>query len=400
MTLDLHRWLSPRALATTLALGGLLTLTGCPGDDPVDEAGDDSTDGGEEGGMPCEPADDPVDESACTILDTDYTPSDPDGDMYPACISDGGTYELYAEPPGSIARIEALDQIGDLLWKRVDAPTTDDFTTARTIYETDQGLGSRVDRREDLHYPPVPEEEWDPGLDPDKQCSNEDLAAAYPDRCAGPAKIRPLVNQAFIDGMSGTGDPNVAAAKIEAGFMWFSYLSVYKEAFTCTAKGKDCDSSWAYYTGGAQASGALIGFAELVADHSPDTHQRIFDGILAVRCFRDLYSNDDYPTYEDLPADGQALFDLAWEQVDNALHRGLAVALRQHVLAQDDEACSEVTEANWVWVQIIGEVLDREARERDSAAADELASLYALDAPTTEDVERIAELLDQVFPCP
>jgi hypothetical protein len=162
----------------------------------------------------------------------------------------------------------------------------------------------------------------------------------------------------------------------------------------------DCDSAWANYAGGAQADGDVLGFARLVREHSPGTHQRIFDGILAARCFRDLYSIDDYPTYTDLPADGQALFDNAWEQIDDAVSRGFVVVLRQHLLAQDDEACSSATAANWAFVTIAGGALDREIRERDEAAADELATIYALTAPTTEDIERAVELLDQAVPCP
>lgn len=384
-----------------LSLCLTLSLAACS-DDPEAEAGDETgettgTDTNGDPGDPCMPADDPVDESSCSPDASDYVPGADDD--YPACISDGGTYELYADPPGSIARIEAGDEIADLLW-RSGAPTVDDFTAARTTYELDEGLGSRVERREDLHYPPVPEAEWDPGLDPDKQCSNTMLAEAYPDRCAGPAKLRPLINQAFIDGMSGTGDPNVNAAKIKAALFWFYYLSVYKEAYTCTAKGKDCDSSWAYYTGGAQVEGDVIGFAGFVSQYSDLTHQRIFDGILAVRCFRDLYSNDDYPTYDDLPEDGKAMFDMAWEQLDEALQRGFAIVLRQHLLAHDTEQCSGATAANWSFIQVIGEAFDRELRERDASAADELMAIWGLDEPTSDDIARAVELIDELVPCP
>lgn len=389
------------SLASLLFLS--LALSACRSDDdPQDEQGDETGDGDGDGdvvGDPCDPADDAVDESGCAALDSDYTPSNSDGDMYPACISDGGVYELVDAPPSTIARVEAYDQIAALLWEN-GAPTADDFTMARSLYELEEGLGSRVDRREDLHYPEIPMAEWDPGLDPDKQCSNETLAESYGDRCVGPAKMRPLINEAFIAGMSGDGDPNVHAARIEATLAWFFYLSVYKEAYTCTHTPKDCDSSWAYYAGGAQADGALIGFAEFVNRYSPTTHQRIFDGVLAVRCFRDLYSIDDYPTYADLPADGQQLFDMAWEQLDDALARGFAITLRQHLLAHDDEQCSAATEANWAFVQIVGEALDRELRERDDAAADELLGIYELTAPATEDVERAVELIDQVIDCP
>ncbi|PRQ06965.1 hypothetical protein ENSA7_32990 [Enhygromyxa salina] len=384
-----------RALCTLTLFA---TLVACrAGDDPIDDDGGDG-DGDVGAGEPCDPADDPVDESACVPLATDYLPMDSDADSYEACISDGGVYELVSDPPGSIARVEAADEIADLLWRN-DAPTRDDFTMARAAYEFDQGLGSRVERREDLHYPEIPEAEWDPGLDPDKQCSNTQNAENHPDRCAGPVQIRPLINDAFIAGMSGEGDPNVHAARIEAAIVWFSYLSVYKEAFTCVATPKDCDSAWAYYTGGAQADGDVIGFAKLVRDYSPTAHQRIFDGILAVRCFRDLYSIDDFPTYADLPAEGQALFDNAWEQLDDALARGFVVALRQHLLAHDDEQCSEALEANWAFVQIAGGALDRELREHDATAADELAAIYALSEPGTADIERAVELLDSVIPC-
>jgi hypothetical protein len=376
-----------------------LALSACrTDDDPKSESGDGDGDG-DVAGEPCDPADDPIDEASCMTLASDYLPSDSDSDMYPACISDGGVYELVDVPPGTIARIEAYDQIAALLWEN-GAPRPEDFTAARTTYELEEGLGSRVDRRDDLHYPAIPMDEWDPGLDQDKQCANDSLASAYPDRCVGPAKLRPLINEAFIAGIEGDGDLNVHAARIEATLLWFFYISIYKEAYTCMHTPKDCDSSWAYYAGGAQADGALIGFAELIQRYSPNTHQRIFDGVLAVRCFRDLYSIDDYPTYAELPADGQQLFDTAWEQLDDALARGLAIALRQHLLAQDDEQCSEATAANWAFVQIVGGALDRELRERDAAIADQLLAIYELETPITDDLEQAAELLDQIIACP
>jgi hypothetical protein len=379
-------------LSITLAIAACRTDDG-PG---TDEVGDGD---GDVAGEPCDPADDPVDESGCAALATDYVPSGSSSDPYPACISDGGVYELVAGSPGTIARIEAYEGIAALLWES-GAPTREDFTMARSLYELDEGLGSRVDRREDLHYPSIPMADWDPGLDPDKQCASEKNVGKYPERCVGPSTMRPLINQSFISGMSGAGDPNIHAARIEATLLWFFALSVYKEAFTCMSTPKDCDSAWAYYAGGAQADGALLGFAKLVNRHSPTTHQRIFDGILAVRCVRDLYSSDVYPSYDELPSDGRQLFDLAWAQLDDALARGFAVALRQHLLAQDDEQCSEASEANWAFVTVAGGALDWEVRERDPAAADELLDIYALSSPSSDDLERAVELLDRVIDCP
>ncbi len=385
-------------LCALLALPAV--LTGCPSDDggadEIGDTGDTGDETGETGADPCDPAAGTLDESACTVLATDYVPGADDD--YAACISDSGTYELVADPPGTIARIDAYEDIAALLWLAGE-PSPDDFIAARVAYEIDEGLASRVDRREDLHYPAIPEAEWDPGLDPDKQCSNTDLATAYPDRCVGPATMRPLLSQAFIDGIEGTGDPNLHAARIKGTLLWFLYLSIYKEANTCfTVAAKDCDSAWAYYTGGAQAEGAVIGFAKFVAEYSGNTNTRIDDGLLALRCVRDLYPEDMYPLLGDLPQEGQDLFAQAWEQLDEALHRGLAIVVRQHALGQD--SCGDAALANWELVKIVGGALQREAGERDASAASELDGLYALSDPSPDDSARIVELLDQVFPCP
>jgi hypothetical protein len=375
-----------------------LALAACtPGEDDGTADGE-TAETGETGDpiAPCEPIVEELDESACTALATDYVPGAEDD--YPACVSDGGTYELVGEPPGSIARIEAYEQIADLLWNG-EEPTSEDFAMARVVFEIDEGLASRVDRREDLHFPEIPMAEWDEGLDPDKQCSNSTLAAAYPERCVGPSTLRPLINQAFIDGIEGNGDPNVHAATIKAALLWFIYISPYKEALTCfSAKGADCDSAWAYYPGGAQLDGDLIGLAGVVEPFSPNANSRVFDGILAVRCVRDLYPEEDFPAGMPLPAEGQALFDAAWEQLDEASHRAFATVLRQHAAAQD--SCGDAAAANWAFVSVAGRALQREASERDTAASAELDGLYALTEPTPEDAARVVELIDQVFPCP
>jgi hypothetical protein len=315
-------------------------------------------------------------------------------------VSDGGTYELVVGPPGAAARIEAFEEIAALLWSDT-APTMDDFAMARTFYEIDEGLSSRVDRREDLHYPEIPMDEWDPGLESDKQCANAMLAEAYPDRCVGPSKIRPLINQAFVDGIEGTGDPNVNAARIKAGLLWFIYLSTYKESYSCfTISGEDCDAAWGYWTGGAQIDGDLIGMAQMVQAISPNAGQHIFDGLLAVRCVRDLYPEEDYPPAPIFPLTGADLdlFNTAWEQLDQGLHRGMAVVLRQHAEAQD--SCGDSAAANWEFIKIIGGWLVREATERDSAAGAELDALTQLDTATPEDITALIGIIDTVFDCP
>jgi hypothetical protein len=391
-----------RTLARITSLILPLALAACtPGEedgnaDDTGETGDTETGDTGEPAEPCDPVVEALDESACMALATDYVPGADDD--YAACVSDAGTYELAGDPPGTIARIEAYEDIATLLWNGGE-PSSEDFAMARMFYEIEEGLGSRVDRREDLHYPEIPMEEWDMGLDPDKQCSNTMLAETYAERCVGPSTLRPMINQAFIDGIEGNGDPNVHAATIKGGLLWFLYLSPYKEAFTCfSAKGADCDSAWAYYTGGAQLDGALLGLAAAVEPSSSNTHSRMFDALLAVRCVRDIYPEETYPAGMPLPAEGEALFDAAWEQLDEASHRALATVLRQHAAAQD--SCGGASAANWTLVSILGQALQREAAERDTAASTELDGLYAIAEPTPDNVARVIELIDQVFPCP
>ncbi len=397
-------------LASLLAVLGILSLsaTGCSGGGggggDTDTGGDTGGTGGTGGacevdGMPNVPA---IDESSCTPLATDYQPlvNMSADDMWPACITDDGQYYLVADSPGSIGRVEGYEEIADLLWRSGKVPTPDDFTMARAVYSQDQGLESRILRREDLHYPPIPESDWDPTVDPDKQCSVEANVQKYPDRCVGPARMQPILDDAFAAGQMGEGIPEVHAARIQATLLWFLYISTYKEANTCfTNKAKDCDSSWAYYTGGFQRDGG-IGMAAEVRMLSDTTHNRIFDGISAVRCLRDLYPDDTYPVLDDLPPEGKMLFELGWEQLDNALDRGFALIVRDR-LAKQAQLTGNAATANWEFLRIAGPALQREADERGPAdQAQVLSDLFAMDCPTAADIEAGIAALDAIFPCP
>lgn len=344
-----------------------------------------------------------IDEGSCTPLATDYQPrvNNSADDMWPACVSDMGPYTLVDQPPSTIARVVAYENIADLLWRKQD-PSADDFTAARNEYVLAEGLESRVVRREDLHYDPIPEAEWDPQVDADKQCSVPALAMKYADRCVGPAKMQPLLDAEFAAGQSGDGDPNVHAAKIHAGLVWFLYLSTYKEANTCaTVAPKDCDSAWAYYTGG-EAIDAGIGMASEVEAISAESHARIHDGVMAARCWRDIAQDMGmYPLLDTVPMDQQDLFYQGWEQLDQALHRGYALVVRDHMQRYVEAACSGGdTAGSWAFLQVAGPVLDREAEERDAAQAQVLADLWAASDPSPADVVAGIAALDAVFPCP
>lgn len=372
-------------------------LTGCPGDDSASNeaggSGSADTSGGE-----CTPETDieAADESSCAPESTDYQPlTNAAGDGWPACVTDDGDYHMIADLPSSIARVQAFEDVMSQLG--VDL-SPDGFTTARATYSVDEGLESRVVRREDLHYDPIPESDWDPGVDADKQCSVEANVERYPERCAGPARIGPIVNDAFAAGQTGEGVPEVHAARIEAALLWFMHLSVYKEANTCLIKDQDCDSSWAYYTGGGNRAGG-IGLSEEIRGLTDMGHNRIWDGFSAVRCWRELYPIADYPTLDDVPAEGQTMLDMAYAQLDLALWYGWSRLVRDRIVRQSG-ACDLDFEANLAFLKIAGPVLSEQAERMDPAAAAPLAELWAADAPTAEQLEAAVSAIDAMFECP
>ena len=349
----------------------------------------------------------PIDEGACEALASDYQPrvNMSKDDTWAACITDNGKYtQVDPGVPGSAARIVAYDEIAKLLWNDGVTPAKDDFTAARDQYIIPQGLESRVVRREDLHYPEIPMAEWDPQVESDKQCTVPGLPEKYPLRCVGPITMVPLIDDAFAAGQTGDGDPQIHAATIHATLDWFIYLSIYKEAETClSVDPADCDSAWAYYTG-AHTPDQGIGLSAQLRTHSDNTHQRIHDGLLAVRCWRDHEQmNGMYPLKPMIDKAGLDEFGLGWEQLDQALHRGFALLVRNQLVTYLEGTCGKndaYLPAVWQYLKIAGPVLQREADERDAGNAKALADLWASDAPTVEELEAGLAALDTIFPCP
>lgn len=206
----------------------------------------------------------------------------------------------------------------------------------------------------------------------------------YPDRCAGPVKIRPILLAAFQAGIDGK-EPIENAARIEGTLLWHFYLSIYKEATSAKDKAADVDSMWAKYTGGEPRDSAS-GISRYIAPRSKEAHDRIWDGLLAVRCWRDL----DNPTGVAMDLTRR---DLARAQLDRALLRGLALIVRQRVAHL---ACASA----WESVKILGPVLDREATARDPMAAATLRAELAKAAAKDVDVAKVTASLDAIFPCP
>ncbi len=381
-----------------LALWLLLPAPGCGGegggggmDAGADDAATDGSTNGDadtDGSVP-EPMCDalasytPPDVS-CMARDEDYTPGATDS--WAACISDDGTYHPVQDTISSLARVAAYEEIAALLFDPSRDPSPQQFTDARMIYQRAEGLDSRVARRYDPHFD-VPD-----GTD----CTADGVPSAYPDYCVGPAKLQPIILDAFATGMSApAGTPSrLAAARIDAALLWFFYVSAYKESLTCTTKAKDCDSSYAYYTGCSPSEscnpGGGIGLAGRVRSVDPDAHMAAWNGALAVRCWRDI---DDADTATMLD-----LRDRARTQYDRAILDGLAAIVRASLTKTCDTTGLERA-YHFEFFRTLAPALLRHMRESDMAAADALQSAIDGDLGTL-DAKRAVEAIDAVFSCP
>jgi hypothetical protein len=384
----------PPATPRRLVLVGLLTigaLTGCKADDPP--ATPDGAPRPDAALIDSGPDAVPVDaDPGCQPLDTDYQPrvDGSAGDTWPACISDDNAYHPFDASISTLARVAAFEEIRALLVTGA-APSPDDFLDARAQYLLANGLESRVARREDEHFPPVLDGGGSPvacqSLAPEDQQANAD-------RCVGPARIGPLINAAFAVGQdAGSTDAarRIAAAQVEAGLLWFLYVSTHKEAMTCAQTQADCDSHYAYYTGGEPRELGK-GLARYVRDLDGEAHDRVWDGVLAVRCWRDL----DNPTGVAMDL---ALRDTAVGQLDRALLRGLALIVRDRTLDVAGTPPGAAQDAHWAFVRVLGPVLLREAEARDAGEAALLAAELATPAAIDVDAAQLLASLAALFPC-
>lgn len=365
-----------RCLPSVIAL----LFFACPGPTPTPTDG--GVDGGTSAGTFCSPV--PVyaeNVTSCQPLATDYTPrvSRSSTDTWPACISDNNTFTPINPNISTIARVTAFEDIAGLLWRDGVLPTPQAFVDARVAYAIDQGLDSRVQRREDLHYPAGT-----------AACSMAGIPEQFPDRCAGPTKLLPVLNDAFAKGAMGE-TPRVHAARIEATLLWFLYLSALSEVGSCTQRPQDCDSCWAYYAGGT-ARDMPIGLGKVIRALGRETHDRAYDATLAVRCWRNL--DNETGVAMDL-----ARRDLAFNQLDEALLRGMALILRQRA-TQLSCSTGDLRDADFAFVTTMGRWIDRAARQRNVAHAETIAREVAKGSAAEVDVAAFTGALDASFPCP
>lgn len=316
---------------------------------------------------------------SCPEPENYYRPDEQDS--WAECVSDAGDYVQFEASISTAARVAAFEAIGDLLWRN-EAPSVEDFASAYEEYSVAEGLLSRVSRREDEHYPPVTNDAGDT-----LSCRDEGVPAMDPERCVGPAVMVPMLNDAFEAGLEGT-DPLIQAKKIEATLLWFLYISTFKEAVTCGNVLKDCDSSYAYYTGGFQRDGG-IGLAAYYKRILPEAHDEVFDSILGVRCWRDIDSA--------IPPEDSQLQVLSLTNLDSALLWGFAALVLDRIETWEN-AEGELKVAEWEALKILGPVLAREAELRRVGAGDLIVTEFAKSAEEF-DTQTARTLISELFQC-
>ncbi|MCA9582337.1 MAG: hypothetical protein KC416_11120 [Myxococcales bacterium] len=319
---------------------------------------------------------------ACVPLEGDYRPGETDS--WDACISDDGTYTPVDNAASTIARIDAFEEIRDLILTPKATPTSQDFSDAYLKYTQAEGLESRVERRYDPHEGTAIDQDAVSGID----CGNETQVTNNPDFCVGPARIGPAIDDAFNAGIATPSGEQ--AGIIEGGLLWFFYISQYKESLTCSATVKDCDSSWAYTTGGG-ARGEENGFVSYVRSIDGDAADRIYDGALAVRCWRDLDMAVGYDSVD------EELRDAARDQYDRAALDGAAVIvldrLNRALDATGDERAYYLASA-----ETLANAIYSAMESRSMAARTKLESALTADTVDNTKIQDAMDAIGAVFP--
>lgn len=373
--------------------------------------------------------------SACMPAATDFLPRTAMASwMTPwngcMAVTNANAYPYFsgsASAPVRVARLGALDAPGGFFDPTRDPAPTEFVaaaadaganTSAEFLFR-DTGVATRYQRRADEHYA-VPT-----GLVLNSTyqdfCGMAANAMANPDYCAGPTALNGVLNDSLAAGMAGMGSARVHAARIQATYQWWLFISSHKESLTCAPVSADCDSAAGYYTGTASRNDATqYGLARaLIAlgDAGRAAHDRIWDGLLAVRCWRDMDGGRTSDGGTTVPATNEALREQARMQLDAALTRGIVMIvqarLRAFASTDGDVARAAERAAHAAWIGVVGPLLangiERWSRgswaaRRASAPAGVVSrvvtELRAGASITTTQAGRASADLEALFPCP
>jgi hypothetical protein len=381
----------------------------------------------------------------CTARLSDYQPRATmmSHDVWPVCRSDNNRFQPFTtdqiNAEQRVINFELMninpEPIRDAMGNTVaparplaffDAnrdPSREEFVGVAAYYASAgamSGLVERFSRRPDEHYPQPASAVINPatGEYDDRWCGTEANWMTARDYCVGPATLRPWMTSSLAAGSAGgMGIPmRVHAARIEAALLYLFYASTYKESLSCVSDVADCDSSWGYYTGGADRNAqAQRGFARYVRDADVETHQRVWDGLLAVHCWREL--DGGLMTMPPVAANPM-MRERARDQLDRALNRGmvLVTVARLRALATSlegtDMSRRAAAAAHQGFVDVVGPLFARALETWVSSRYAEgmsragsgpvTATVAALRRPSLSAAEArlAADTLSTVFACP
>jgi hypothetical protein len=290
-------------------------------------------------------------------------------------------------------------------------------TSAEFLFR-DTGIATRYQRRADEHHA-VPA-----GLVLDTTyqdfCGTAANAMANMDYCVGPISLNPVLNASLAAGMANAQPTRVHAARIQAAYQWWLFTSVHKESLTCAVASNDCDSTAGYYAGTAGRDDATqYGLSRALlalGDSGRAAHDRIWDGLLAVRCWRDL-DGGRADGGAIAPATNEMLREQARTQLDRALTRGMMMIVQARLRAfagtEGDPMRADERRAHGAWIGVVGPLfangIERWSRgwwasQRASApmgvVSRVIAELRAGELITTAQAGRAAADLEALFPCP
>lgn len=336
-------------------------------------------------------------------------------------------FSMSASAPVRVSRLGALEGMGRMFDPTRD-PMPEEFvatstdaganTSAEFLFR-DTGVATRYQRRADEHYAAP----MGLALNSAYQdfCGTAANADANVDYCAGPKALNPVYNAALAAGMAGMSPTRVHAARLQASYQWWLFISSYKESLTCAPVSADCDSAAGYYTGGANRDAATqYGLArELLAlgDAGRAAHDRIWDALLAVRCWRDMDGGRPSDGGTTTPATNELLREQARMQLDRALTRGMVMIVQSRLRAfastDGNPARAAERQAHAAWIGVVGPLLanglERWSRgwwasQRASApmavVTRVITELRAGEMITTAQAGRAAADLEALFPCP
>jgi hypothetical protein len=428
------------SMRTTPLFFGLFFLTHCSDPAVTPPRTDASTETSADVVIPVDAA--PV---VCSVRPSDYQPRAAmmSHDVWPVCRSDNNRFQPFTtdqiNAEQRVINFELMninpEPIRDAMGNMVaparpmaffDAnrdPSREEFVGVAAYYASAgamSGLVERFSRRPDEHYPQPQGVLINPatGEYNGRWCGTEANWMMARDYCVGPATLRPWMTSSLAAGSAGgMGVPmRVHAARIEATLLYLFYASIYKESLSCVSSVADCDSAWGYYTGGADRDAQTQrGLARYIRDADSETHQRVWDGLLAVHCWREL--DGGLMTMPPV-ATNPMMRERAREQLDRALNRGMVLVTlaRLRALASSLEATDmsrrAAAAAHQGFVDVVGPLFARAletwvpSRYADgigrAGSAAVTGTIAALRRPalTAAEARLAADTLSTVFACP